>query len=199
MVWFNGYDNQVYAYGKGPSATTVTAPNVGVSTATPITITGTVMDISGGAKQNAVAANFPNGLPCVSDESQSKWMEFIYQQQPYPADVTGVTVNLSVFDSNGNYRSIGTTTTNAAGTYGFTWTPDIPGDYRVVASFGGSDSYYPSSAQTYFHASPAPEATPEPTQAPASLADQYLLPATGGIIAAIAIVGVVLALLLRKR
>jgi len=45
----------------------------------------------------------------------------------------------------------------------------------------------------------AVEATPEPMQVPPSLANQYLLPATGGIIAAIPVIGVVLALLLRKR
>jgi len=44
----------------------------------------------------------------------------------------------------------------------------------------------------------APAATPEPTNPPTSLADQYILPGIGGIIAAIAIVGVVLALLLRN-
>jgi hypothetical protein len=199
MLSLNAYDNQIYAFAKGPSATTVTAPSVGVTTATPMTITGTVMDVSAGTKQNLVAANFPNGLPCVSDASQSKWMEYVYQQQPYPADVEGVKVSFFVLDSNNNYRPIGTTTTNAAGSYGFTWNPDIPGDFMVVANFEGSNSYYPSSARTYFHASEAPGDTPQPTQAPASLADQYLLPATGGIIAAIAIVGVVLALLLRKR
>ena len=67
----NAYDNQIYAYGMGPSKTTVTAPDIGVTTATPVTITGTVTDISAGAQQNAVAANFPNGLPCVSDASMS--------------------------------------------------------------------------------------------------------------------------------
>jgi hypothetical protein len=199
MLSLNAYDNQIYAFGKGPSATTVTAPSVGVTTATPITITGTVMDVSAGTKQNLVAANFPNGLPCVSDESQSKWMEYVYQQQPYPADVEGVKVSLFVLDSNGNYRPIGTTTTNAAGSYGFTWTPDIPGDFMVIANFEGSNSYYPSSARTYFYSSEAPSATPQPTQAPASLADQYLLPATGGIIAAIAVVGAVIVLMLRKK
>ena len=63
----NAYDNQIYAFGKGPSQTTVTAPLVGVTTSTPVTITGSVTDISAGSQQTAVAANFPNGLPCVSD------------------------------------------------------------------------------------------------------------------------------------
>ena len=83
--------------------------------------------------------------------------------------------------------------------YSFTWTPDIPGDFKVVTTFAGTDGYWPSSSETVFNVMPAPEATVAPTPAPASLADQYLLPATGGIIAAIAIVGVALALLLKKR
>ena len=67
MTTLNSYDNQIYGFGMGPSKTTVTAPDVGVTTATPVTITGTVTDISAGSQQNAVAMNFPNGLPCVSD------------------------------------------------------------------------------------------------------------------------------------
>ena len=34
LMALNGYDNQIYAYGMGPSKTTVTAPSVGVSTST---------------------------------------------------------------------------------------------------------------------------------------------------------------------
>jgi len=129
------------------------------------------------------------------------FMEAVYEQQPMPADVTGVPVTFYVLDSNNNYRQIGTVTTDAAGTYGFTWTPDIPGDFKVIAIFAGSESYYASTAQAYFYASEAvSSATPEPTQAPATVADVYLLPGIGAIIAAIAIVGVVLAILtIRKK
>ena len=49
-----------------------------------------------------------------------------------PTNVTGVPVTFYVLDSNNNYRSIGTTTTNALGGYSFTWTPDIPGNYTVT-------------------------------------------------------------------
>jgi hypothetical protein len=196
----NLYDNRLYAYGKGPSATTVNAPSVGVTTATPITITGTVLDISAGSEQSAIEKKFPNGLPCVSDESQSQFMEAVYQEQTMPTNVTGVPVSFYVLDSNNNYRLIGSTATNAAGSYGFTWAPDIPGDFMVVAIFEGSNSYYASSAQTYFYASEAAsEVTPEPTQAPASLADQYVLPGIGAVIAAIAIVGALILLQLRKK
>jgi hypothetical protein len=195
----NAYDNQIYAFGKGPSYTTVAAPNVGVAVGTPITITGTVMDVCAGSKQDAVAANFPNGLPCVSDVSMSSFMEAVYQQQPMPANTTGVPVTIYVLDSNNNYRSIGTTTSNAMGVFGLTWTPDIPGDFMVTAVFGGSQSYYGSSASAYFYASEAPAATPQPTQAPASVADQYILPGIAGIIAAIAVVGIVLALIMLRK
>ena len=147
MTMINAYDNQIYAYGMGPSKTTVTAPNVGVTTATPITITGTVTDISAGSQQQAVAANFPNGLPCVSDASMSQFMESVYMQQPMPTNMTGVPVTLSVIDSNGNYRQIGTTTTDRQRNFSFTWTPDIPGTYTVTATFAGSEAYYGSSAE----------------------------------------------------
>jgi hypothetical protein len=199
MVWDNGYDNQIYCYGMGPSRTTVSAPNVGVTTATPVTITGTVTDISAGSQQNAVAANFPNGLPCVSDASMSRFMETVYQQQPMPANVTGVQVTISVLDSNGNQYSIGTTTTNAMGVYGLTWTPTIPGNFTVYATFAGSQSYYGSSASACFYASEAPAATSAPTPQPASLADIYFLPMSIVILIAIIVATIVIVLVLRKR
>ena len=53
-------------------------------------------------------------------------MEAVYMQQPMPTNATGVPVTFSVVDSNGNYRQIGTTTSDASGTFAFTfWTPDI--------------------------------------------------------------------------
>jgi hypothetical protein len=196
LVAVSAYDNQIYAYGTGPTAITVDAPSTGVTTSAPVTIRGTLTDISAGSKQEAVAANFPNGLPCVSDASMTQWMEYVYQQQPCPTNVTGVPVTLSVLDSNGNYRQIGTTTTNSMGTFGFTWTPDISGDYTVIANFAGTQSYYGSSADTYFYASaPAPTASPYPVvNLPPT--EMYFTISTVAIIIAIAIVGL---LILRKH
>jgi hypothetical protein len=199
MLSLNGYDNQVYAFGKGASATTVAAPNIGVSTETPITITGSVMDVSPGTQQHEVYMNFPNGLPCVSDESQSRWMEYVYQNQPMPTDTIGVEVTLSVEDANGNYYEIGTATTDTSGTYGFTWTPIIPGDYKVIATYAGSESYWGSCAETYFYANEASQPTPAPTPEPESVADVYFLPMSAVLLVAIIVVGIVLVLLLRKR
>ena len=127
-------------------------------------------------------------------------METVYEQQPMPNNITGVPVTLSVIDSNGNSRQIGTTTTNAMGTYGFTWTPNIAGNYTVIATFAGSGSYYGSSAETYFYASNVPTGVPT-TTAQANIATTgdivtYLVVAVIAIIVAIALVGL---LLLRKR
>ena len=201
MTTFNAYDGQIYAYAQGPSRTTVCAPNVGVTTATPITITGSVTDISAGASQQAVASNFPNGLPCVSDASMTQFMEAVYEQQPMPTNVTGVPVTLSVTDSNGNHYNIGTTTTNAMGTYGLTWTPIIPGNYTLTATFAGTNGYYGSAATTYFYAG-SPPPTPAPTASPPSgLASTGSLElGIAAVIIVIVIIGAILAILmLRKR
>ena len=200
MTTLNAYDNQIYAYGMGPSALTVAAPSVGVTTSTPVTITGTVLDVSAGTQQEAQKANFPYGVPCVSDASMTQWMESVYMQQPLPNNITGVPVTLSVVDANGNYRTIGTATSNVYGTYSLTWMPDIPGDYTVIANFAGSQSYYPSSAATALYASaaatPAPTATPTTNLASTTDLMMYMTVAVIAIIIAIAIVGV---LMLRKR
>ena len=201
MVILDGYNNLIEDYGQGPSATTISAPQVGVTTGTPMTITGSVMDVSAGSQQEVVKADFPNGLPCVSDASMTGFMEAVYMQQPMPTNVTGVPVTLSVIDHNGNSRVIGTTTTNAMGTYGFNWAPDIPGNYTVIATFAGSGAYYGSSAQTYFYANSAAP-TPAPTTAPATNLATYseltwgIIGAVIAIIIAIAIVGL---LLIRKK
>ena len=171
-----------------------------MTTATPITITGTVLDNSAGAQQQAVAANFPYGLPCVSDASMTQFMEAVYMQQPMPTNVTGVPVTLSVLDSNGNYRTIGTTTTDASGFYSFNWKPDIAGNYTVTTTFAGTQSYYGSSAQTAFYAG-ASAPTAAPTATPLSgIASQTTL--MYGVIAIIIvmIVGIaVLAMLVTRR
>jgi outer membrane protein assembly factor BamB len=199
LMAFNSYDGRIYTFGRGPSKLTISAPSVGVTTNTPVTFTGSVTDIAAGTQQDRVASNYPSGVPCVSDSSQSQFMEAVYMQQPMPSDVTGVPVTLSVLDSNGNQYDIGTTTSDASGTYGLTWTPPIPGEFTVYATFEGTESYYGSCAATHLYASEAAAATAEPTPMPASTADLYFLPMSIGIIIAIIVVGLLLFLLLRKR
>ncbi len=202
LLSLNAYDNQIYAFGKGPSATTINVPSVGATTATPVTISGRVTDVSAGAEQDAVRRNFPNGLPCVSDESQSKWMEYVYQQQPIPLNTTGVQVTISVVDANNNFRQIGTTTTTD-GSYAFTWTPDISGNFQVIVSFSGSNSYWPSSATANFYASNA--ATTSPTTQPPTGGPTnsdlltYLIIGVIAIIIVVIIVGAVIAMRAGRR
>jgi hypothetical protein len=199
MTTLNAYDNQLYAWGKGPTEMSVIAPGVGVSTEKPMVIRGTIMDISAGATQEAQAARFHDGLPCVSEESQNAWMEYVYMQQPKPTNTTGVPITINVLDSNGNYRTIGTTTSDASGMFTYTWIPDIPGDYTVIASFAGSNSYYPASAETSFTAeSPQPTATMQPLQS-LPPTEMYFAISTAAIIIAIVAVGTVLAMLVRRK
>ena len=198
MVFLNGYDEQVYCIGKGPSAMTVSAPDIAAPLGTSVTIKGTITDISAGTNQEEQAARFPNGVPVVSDESQTDWMAYVYQQQPMPTNTIGVPITISVIDSNGNYREIGTAT-SINGFFTLNWKPDIEGQYTVYASFAGSESYYASNAMTSFSVDPA-AATPPPSEAPAqSVTEIYFVPAVVGIIVAIILVGVAIVLVLRKR
>ena len=194
------YNQQVYAIGKGPSKLTVTAPNIGVPQSTSVMISGTVTDVSPGTNDDAIKMRFPNGVPAMSDASQSDWMLYVYKQFTMPASATGVDVQLSVVDANGNFRNIGTATTDISGTYNLHWTPDIPGKYTVIATFAGSGAYYASYSQAALGVD-APAATPTTTPIANTLtaADIYLLPGIVAIIAAIAIVGVVIALLVTKK
>jgi hypothetical protein len=200
LVSFSHYDNFMYCFGKGPTKVTVSAPDVSVPQTASILIKGTVTDISAGTDQNVQAMRFPDGVPAVSDDSMSNWMQYIYQQGERPTNATGVTVTLEVKDANGNTRPIGETTTDVNGFFSYEWQPDISGKFTVYATFPGSESYWPSHSETAFVvAEPAATATPTPAQ-PQSIADAYFIPAIVGIIVVIAIVGIVLALLLlRKR
>jgi hypothetical protein len=195
-TFFNGYDNQIYSVGRGPSATTVNVQPFG----TDVVIRGTVMDISAGTKQTEQAADFPNGVPCASDASMKDWMEYVYQQQPEPTNFTGVQVTISVLDSNGNCYKIGTATTNAWGMYTLTWAPIIPGNYTVYANFAGTNGYWPSSDTTSFYASP-PAPTAPPTAAPVTgLASTGTVElGIAAVIIVIVIIGVVLAVLMMRK
>jgi hypothetical protein len=148
----------------------------------------------------ALTARFPNGVPAVSDESMSDWMLYVYKQFPRPTEATGVEVTLSVLDSNNNYREIGKTTSDSSGFFSFQWKPDIEGKYTVYASFAGSNSYWPSNAETAFIVDPASQpAAIENPQPVNSNTDTSIMYATIAIIIAVVLVGVVLALVLKKR
>ena len=191
IAMWNSYDGQIYSIGKGPSATTVTAPNIGVPAGASVIIGGTVTDQSAGAKDT----------PAISDESMDEWMQYLYMQFPRPANASGVPVSIDTIDPNGNLIHIGDTTSDSSGTFSYRWVPpsDIPGRYTIIATFAGSNSYWPSYAETALSVDPAgatPAATAEPVQSPA---DMYFIPAIAGLFIFVAIVAVITILMVRKR
>ncbi len=181
IVSASDYDNLIYCIGKGPSATTVTAPQVVVPQGTAVFISGTVTDQSPGAKAREQKMGYIAGVPAISDVDQQAWMEYIYEQQAMPVKAAGVKVHLTATDPNGNWQDIGYATSDIGGTYGIAWTPPVPGTYQVTATFDGSKSYGSSYATTHFAvgepsakpevATPTPIVTPtapptQPTQVP---------------------------------
>ncbi len=164
-VTHNCYDNQIYAFGKGPSGITLNAPNVAVTKGTPVILSGSVSDVSPGAKQLVSDGKF-NIVPLVSDADQGTFMNYLYQQQQMPANVKGVNLHLTAFDPNGNTVEIGTATSDSSGFYHISWVPDITGSFVVTAAFEGSNSYYPSAAKAAVGITPTPSASVGPSTTP---------------------------------
>ncbi|MCW4030223.1 MAG: PQQ-binding-like beta-propeller repeat protein [Candidatus Bathyarchaeota archaeon] len=202
LVGLNYYDGEIYAFGRGPSATTVTAANPASTLGSTVLIQGTVTDQTPSGKRttNDILDFSLKGTPAISDEDMTAWMEYKFMQQPEPVDAKGVPVTLATVDPNGNYREIGEATSDMYGNYAVPFTPDVPGTYQILATFAGSKSYGPSASSTYLTVTD--QSTPAPTAATSSVsvADQYFIPAVIAIIITIILVGVVLGvLLLRKR
>jgi outer membrane protein assembly factor BamB len=198
IVRDNTYDQRVYAIGKGPSETSVTIQNNVVTFGNPVLIQGTVNDISAGTKDEAITARFPNGVPAVSDESMTQFMEYVYLQKARPTNTTGVSVTLSVLDPNNNTYEIGTATADATGAYSLLWDPLVPGKHTVISSFEGSESYWPSQTETVVAITDAPLPSGAPQVAP-DMTGTYVMYAAIAIIAAIIVVGAVIVILLRKK
>lgn len=166
----NAYDGLTYCFGKGNTATTVSATPTVVGKGSSILIQGTVTDQSPGAA----------GTPAISDQDMTQWMEYLYMQKQIPGHATGVSVTLTAIDPNGNTQNIGTVTSDVSGLFKAMWTPPVPGAYTIIASFGGSNSYFPSYAETAIgvssSASPltspsspsAPSASPPVTSSPSA-------------------------------
>ena len=150
-------------------------------------IEGTVTDQSSGAKDT----------PAIADASMGPWMEYLYMQKPMPTDAKGVTVFLQAMLSNGTVIDITHATTDIMGHYEAMWTPpNADCTYKILATFEGTESYYSSSAQTALGVAAAVESPSQPQTVPDNTP---LIASTAAIIAAIAVVGVVTVLILRKR
>ena len=115
MVALNGYDNQIYCFGKGRTETTVTTAPA-INNAAKVLISGAVTDQSPGQTCLGIPAA---GTPAISDASMSQWMEYLYQQQAKPTDATGVPVSIDAIDPNGNLVHLGDTHSDSNGQYAF--------------------------------------------------------------------------------
>ena len=81
------YDGIMYVCGRGPSTTTVSAPQTSITAGTGAIISGTVLD------QSAAQPN----TPCVSDSSMGDYMSYIHLQTTWPgwsmANVSSTGIN----------------------------------------------------------------------------------------------------------
>ncbi len=155
----NTWDGYTYIFGKGKSATTVSAPQVALTVDQSGVITGTVLDQSPAQV----------GTACVSKDSMTTQMEYLHMQQPIAglwgnATITGVPVSIDTVDPNGNNVHIADVISDGySGTFSYTWTPTMAGDYKITATFMGDDSYGSSFATTYATVVEAPSASPTPS------------------------------------
>ena len=202
LLGLNFFDNELYAFGNGPSATTVSGPLSGAVVNSVVTLTGTVTDQTptGRRTTNDNYQFTLKGTPAISDADMNRWMEYLFEQQSYPADAKGVPVHLTAIDPNGNYYDIGTVTSDINGNYGIPFTPEVPGTYQILAAFAGSNAYGPSTASTYVTVADVPAVTQAPTTPqPTSIAETYFIPVSVGLFVFVAIMSVVTILVLRKR
>ena len=193
-----GYDNRIYSFGKGASATSVEASPKVSTNGDKVLVEGYVTDIAPGLSKYDIAARFPNGVPAVSDKSMTDFMQYVWMQYPRPTNTTGVPVTITVIDPNGNMYEVAQATSDANGFYSTNFTPEVPGQYTLIATFAGTKSFYVSTAVTAINVGDAPQATEAPV-ATTSTVEMYFVPAVAGIIVAIIVVGVVILLALRKR
>ena len=184
----NSYDGYQYVFGKGKSATTVTAPDVVMPEGNGIVIKGTVLDMSPAQP----------GTPCVSKDTMRTQMEYLHCQMPidglwHNETITGVPVVLTALSSDGTFFDIGTTTTDGYyGTFEKAWTPPAEGTYKVIATFAGDDSYGSSGAATGISVGPAPAEVPTGNGGTESQPDYSML--LYGILVAV-IIAIVLAII----
>ena len=190
----NFYDGYMYVFGKGQSATTVSAPQTQITVGTKAVISGTVLDQSPAQM----------GKACVSDDSMGTYMEYLHMQQPidgmfHNITITGVPISIDLIDPNGNPQHVADVTSDVTGFFHYTWAPTIAGDYQISATFAGSGGYGSSWAETSTAvadsiATPTPAATQAATVLPPL--EAYFAATAAAIILVVAIATV---LLLRKR
>jgi hypothetical protein len=195
LTYDNKYDGYMYVFGKGESETTVSAPQTAIVAGSSAVLSGTILDQSPAQP----------GAACVSKDSMSTYMEFLHMQRPidgfyHNVTVTGVPVSIDVIDPNNNFFHIATVTSDEKGNFGYTWKPEIAGQYKITATFAGDESYGSSWATTYAIVCDAPTQAPtiEPLNIDSST-NALMTTLIAGIVAIIIAIGIVGVLILRKK
>jgi hypothetical protein len=217
LTFDNRYTGYLDVFGKGTSATTVSAPQTQITTGNSVIISGSVLDQSPGivaSSTSPVGATTPMknaiglaNVACVSDDSMGTYMDYIYDQQPidgryHNETVTGVPVTITAVDPNGNFVTLGNANSDLSGTFAFTWQPTMAGEYTISASFAGSNSYGSSWAETHAVVTePQATSTPTATTSTVGLAttSDLLTYIAVAVIAMIITVAIATVLILRKH
>lgn len=189
LLGYNGYDSKIYCFGKGQTETTISVQDDTVPLGDSVLIKGMITDQSPGAE----------GTPAIADDYMSEWMEYLHMQKPCPDYIEGVEVKLETLDPNMNFYEIGTVTSDASGMFKLMWEPPVEGEYTIIATFAGSESYFSSYTETAIGVTEAPSPAgpiePEPTEAPLVTTEIAMIAA----VAVACIIGVVAFWALRKR
>ncbi len=216
LTFDDRYDGYMYVFGKGTSATTISAPQTQITSGTSVILSGKVLDNSPGivaAATASVGAEAPmknlrgiDEVACVSVDSMSTYMEYLYGQEPldglyHNITVTGIPVSIDAIDPNENYVHIGDPTSGYTGSYSFSWKPTVAADYTITATFAGDDSYGSSWAETFATVADAPQATQTTTSNVNvdSINSTTTTTMIAGVIAIILAVAVATVLILRKH
>jgi outer membrane protein assembly factor BamB len=190
LMRVNENDGCMYAFSKGKTETTVDAPLTAVPKGTGVVIRGSVLDMSPAQA----------GTPAIADEDMGGWMSYMHMQKPMPMDVTGVPVKLLVVHPDGNVEWIYTRTTDMYGHFEHMYIPPTEGTYKILACFDGSESYWPSVAETAIAVQPGSSAAQQ--FAWQESAETSLITTEVAIIAAVAVavvIGIVSYWMLREK
>jgi hypothetical protein len=195
MTASDSNEGYMYVFGKGQSATTVTAPDVVMPKGNGVVIKGTVVDLSPAQP----------GTPCVSKESMTTQMEYLHLQRsiagPWENEtITGVPVALTAIGSDGSVFDLGTATSNGySGVFSLAWTPPAEGTYEIIASFAGDESYGSSMSTTAVSVGPAPAPIQFPEQIAPTDYTMTIVYASVAIMFAVFVAVALAILILRKR
>ncbi len=194
IVGGNMYDTQLYCIGKGQTAVTVTAPENVQEAGSPILIKGTVTDQSPGQA----------GTPAIADAYMQRWMEYLYEQQDIPGDAQGVQVSLTAISESGSTTNIGTVTSDMSGLFKVLWTPSATGAYTIVASFAGTESYFPSYGETAVGVGQASTTNPAASATPTTAGTVNVVPletfyAFAAVMVILMIVVIAVVVMMRKK